>query len=164
MRGNRPLALGGVLVSWFLFFVWWAFVWFWGCLCSFPPHHVVFPFPSMMTWALRPHGVRARGKRNGGHWNACMLLVHASLGIPRRTKLQDARKAAWAGTGENHCQQLARASSCRKQSCSVAAPMRGQFLPEGRRVTVMHGDSKTALPLFFARVEALCVQRLRKSP
>ena len=63
MRGNRPLALGGVLVSWFWFFVWWAFVWFWGCLCSFPPHHVVFPSPSMMTWALRPHGVRTRGKK-----------------------------------------------------------------------------------------------------
>ena len=63
MRGNRPLALGGVLVSWFWLFVWWAFVWFWGCLCSFPPHHVVFPSPSMMTWALRPHGVRTRGKK-----------------------------------------------------------------------------------------------------
>ena len=32
------------------------------CLCSFPHHHVVFPFLSMMTWALRPHGVRTRGK------------------------------------------------------------------------------------------------------
>ena len=29
----------------------------------FSPHHVVFPSPSMMTWALRPHGVRTRGKK-----------------------------------------------------------------------------------------------------
>ena len=40
-----------------------------GCLLGllvffFPHHHVVFPFLSMMTWALRPHGVRARGKKN----------------------------------------------------------------------------------------------------
>ena len=33
-----------------------------GLLVFFSPHHVVFPFPSMMTWALRPHGVRTRGK------------------------------------------------------------------------------------------------------
>ena len=50
------MAVFGVLV-------WLVAVWFWGCLCSFPPHHVVFPFPSMMTWALRPHGVRTRGKK-----------------------------------------------------------------------------------------------------
>ena len=49
------------MVFWVL--VWWVFVWFWGCLCSLPPHHVVFPSPSMMTWALRPHGVRTRGKK-----------------------------------------------------------------------------------------------------
>ena len=36
-EGKRPLAL---VVFWFLVvvFVWW-FVWFWGCLCSFSPHH-----------------------------------------------------------------------------------------------------------------------------
>ena len=34
-----------------------------GLLVFFSPHHVVFPFPSMMTWALRPHGVRTRGKK-----------------------------------------------------------------------------------------------------
>ena len=43
------------------------FGWFWlpfgVCLRSFPHHHVVFPFLSMMTWALRPHGVRTRGKK-----------------------------------------------------------------------------------------------------
>ena len=34
-EGNRPLALGGVLVfgSGFCLV---GFVWFWGCLCSFP--------------------------------------------------------------------------------------------------------------------------------
>ena len=36
---------------------------FGGFLCSFPHHHVVFPFLSTMTWALRPHGVRTRGKK-----------------------------------------------------------------------------------------------------
>ena len=52
----------------------WRFgFWFWflfggfclvlGLLVFFSPHHVVFPSPSMMTWALRPHGVRTRGKK-----------------------------------------------------------------------------------------------------
>ena len=46
---------------WFLFGV---FVWFLGLLVFFSSHHVVFPSPSMMTWALRPHGVRTRGKKS----------------------------------------------------------------------------------------------------
>ena len=44
-----------------------GFAWFWSCLCSFPPHHVVFPSPSMMTWALRPHGVRGKKKEHKHH-------------------------------------------------------------------------------------------------
>ena len=51
--GNPPLALG-VALFWFV----------WVCLCSIPHHLVVFPFLSMMTWALRPHGVRTRGKKS----------------------------------------------------------------------------------------------------
>ena len=60
MRGNRPLAV----VFFWVFGVCFGLVVL-GCLCSFPPHHVVFPSPSMMTWALRPHGVRTRGKKKG---------------------------------------------------------------------------------------------------
>ena len=61
MRGNRPLALGGVLVFGCVF-VWWVLFGF-GVARVLFPHHVVFPSPSMMTWALRPHGVRTRGKK-----------------------------------------------------------------------------------------------------
>ena len=60
-EGETASGLWWCFGSWF-WFLFGVFVWFWGCLCSFPPHHVVFPSPSMMTWALRPHGVRARGK------------------------------------------------------------------------------------------------------
>ena len=36
-----------------------------GVLLVFSSRHLrVFPLPSMMTWALRPHGVRTRGKKN----------------------------------------------------------------------------------------------------
>ena len=52
----------------------WFFVWFGVCLCSFPHHHFAFPFPSMMTWALRPHGVRTRGKKCVGC--RCRLFCH----------------------------------------------------------------------------------------
>ena len=57
MRGSRPLAF---VVVWGSCLV--GFVCF-GVACVLSPHHVVFPFPSMMTWALRPHGVRTRGKK-----------------------------------------------------------------------------------------------------
>ena len=62
MRGNRPLA---VVASWLLVFVlvWWVLFGFGVACVLFPPHQVVFPSPSMMTWALRPHGVRTRGKK-----------------------------------------------------------------------------------------------------
>ena len=62
MRENRPLAFGGVLVfgSGFCLVFLFGFL---GLLVFFSSHHVVFPSPSMMTWALRPHGVRTRGKK-----------------------------------------------------------------------------------------------------
>ena len=62
MREKRPLAFGGVFVL-VLVFVW-CFCLVLGLLVFFSPHHVVLPSPSMMTWALRPHGVRTRGKKN----------------------------------------------------------------------------------------------------
>ena len=59
MVGPRPLAVRFVLMflGFFCFFVWGLLVFF--------SHHLgrVFPFPSTVTWALRPHGVRARGKK-----------------------------------------------------------------------------------------------------
>ena len=57
MVGSRPLAVRFVLLFWG-----WLFV-FGGLLVFFSHHLRVFPFPSMMTWALRPHGVRTRGKK-----------------------------------------------------------------------------------------------------
>ena len=61
MREKRPLAFGGVLVLGSGFCLCFCLVL--GLLVFFSPHHVVFPSPSMMTWALRPHGVRTRGKK-----------------------------------------------------------------------------------------------------
>ena len=55
---TRPLAVGFVGV-------WLVFVWFGVCLCSFPHHHFVFPFPSMTTWAP-PTWHRTRGKEKLG--------------------------------------------------------------------------------------------------
>ena len=69
MRGDSASGLLVVFVLGFLF-GWFLFA-FWGLLVFFSPHHVVFPFPSMMTWALRPHGVRTRGKKRVGE--ACTL-------------------------------------------------------------------------------------------
>ena len=61
---NDGESASGLWWFWFGVFVLVGFVWlFRVCLCSFPHHHVVFPFLSMMTWALRPHGVRTRGKK-----------------------------------------------------------------------------------------------------
>ena len=68
MRGNGlwPLWFG----AWFGFCL--VLLFGLGLLVFFSPHHVVFPSPSMMTWALRPHGVRTRGKKmmEWPHWSA----------------------------------------------------------------------------------------------
>ena len=61
MREKRSLALGVFLVLGFVFLF--GVLFGLGLLVFFSPHHVVFPSLSMMTWALRPHGVRARGKK-----------------------------------------------------------------------------------------------------
>ena len=61
MREKRPLAFV-VLVVGFGFCL--VFLFGLGLLVFFSPHLVVFPSPSMMTWALRPHGVRTRGKNS----------------------------------------------------------------------------------------------------
>ena len=61
-EGESASGRGGFSVSGFCFGLV-GFCLFLGRLCSFPPHHVVFPSLSMMIWALRPHGVRARGKK-----------------------------------------------------------------------------------------------------
>ena len=52
MVGTRLLAGFGFACGWFGF-----------CLCFIPHHYQAFSFLSMMTWALRPHGVRTRGKK-----------------------------------------------------------------------------------------------------
>ena len=61
MRVKRPLALGVFFGCWFWFLF--GVVFGLGLLLFFSPHHFVFPSLSMMTWALRPHGVRTRGKK-----------------------------------------------------------------------------------------------------
>ena len=48
---------------WWCFGSWLRFLFGFGLLVFFSPHHFVFPSPSMMTWALRPHGIRTRGKK-----------------------------------------------------------------------------------------------------
>ena len=53
-------------VSVFGFAVW---VWLWSCV--FFPSLCSVSYPSMMTWALRPHGVRTRGKKNVG----CLIVA-----------------------------------------------------------------------------------------
>ena len=71
---------------------WWRFgFWFWflfggfclvlGLLVFFSPHHVVFPSLSMMTWALRPHGVRTRGKKVLSNRLSCVHPPNALLAI-----------------------------------------------------------------------------------
>ena len=60
MMGNRPLAFWCCLVGVACLF--W-FVCLLGFACVLFPIIIVFPFLSMMTWALRPHGVRTRGKK-----------------------------------------------------------------------------------------------------
>ena len=63
MRENRPLAFGAF---WFLALVFvWCFCLVLRLLVLLSPHLDVFPPLSMMTWALRPHGVRTRGKKAG---------------------------------------------------------------------------------------------------
>ena len=59
-EGETASGLWCVLVLGLVFV--WCFCLVLGLLLFFSPHHVVFPSPSMMTWALRPHGVRTRGK------------------------------------------------------------------------------------------------------
>ena len=66
MREKRPLAFGGVLVLGCGFCLVVCLVL--GLLVFFSPHHFVLPSPSMMTWALRPHGVRTRGKKFSERW------------------------------------------------------------------------------------------------
>ena len=60
-EGETASGLGCVLGCWFWFLF--GVVFGLGLLVFFSPHHVVFPSLSMMTWALRPHGVRTRGKK-----------------------------------------------------------------------------------------------------
>ena len=60
-EGETASGLWCVLVLGFWFCL--VFLFGLGLLVFFSPHHVVFPSPSMMTWALRPHGVRTRGKK-----------------------------------------------------------------------------------------------------
>ena len=57
MRGNCGF--------WFLFLVWgWGVFWlFFVLLVFFSPSSRRVSSPSMMTWALRPHGVRTCGKK-----------------------------------------------------------------------------------------------------
>ena len=62
MRGNGLWLL--VVFGFLLWFLFGGFLVVLGLLVFFSPHHVVFPSPSMMTWALRPHGVRTRGKKS----------------------------------------------------------------------------------------------------
>ena len=67
-----PTLVGGPC-WWFLCLVW---GWFWvfvGCFAAggfglfpFPPSICSVSFPSTMTWAHRPHGVRTRGKKERG--------------------------------------------------------------------------------------------------
>ena len=132
MRGNRPLAFGGVLGSCLV-----GFCLVLGLLCSLPPHHAVFPSPSMMAWALRPHGVRTRGKRNcdklqtvdisrteineilGGTFARCSQLQHLKFAKTLRriereaflrcTSLEEihtpprmGKKGTWRGTYAEH--------------------------------------------------------------
>ena len=80
MRGNRPLA---VVASWLLVFVlvWWVLFGFGVACVLFPPHQVLFPSPSMMTWALRPHGVRTRGKKMPKLGGAAKLVGNSFSGI-----------------------------------------------------------------------------------
>ena len=63
MRGNGlwPLRFGG----WFGFCLL-LLLFGLGLLVFFSPHHVVFPSPSMMTWALRPHMASALVEKNTG--------------------------------------------------------------------------------------------------
>ena len=75
------------------------------------------------------------------------LLVHASLGIKRRTKLQGARKAAWIwlrGKPLLAAYKSFRLSQAKLQRSRFHAGSklrhsykRGQLLPEGRRMTEM---------------------------
>ena len=60
-EGETASGLWWVLVLGFGFCL--VFLFGLGLLVFFSPHHVVFPSPSMMTWALRPHGVRTREKK-----------------------------------------------------------------------------------------------------
>ena len=63
-----------------------------GLLVFFSPHHVVFPSSSMMIWALRPHGVRTRGKKIGKL--TCQMRQHTV-----NTNLQLSAKYTWKAPG-----------------------------------------------------------------
>ena len=76
-EGETASGLWGCFGFWFWFLF--VFCLVLGLLVFFSPHHVVFPSPSMMTWALRPHGVRTRGKKKGLGASAVMLRSCKSL-------------------------------------------------------------------------------------
>ena len=73
-RGNTT-SFDGVLALAWLFFVLWCFLvlllwrcWFLVGFWGFTSSSCCVSYPSMMTWAYRPHGVRTRGKRiKSGH-------------------------------------------------------------------------------------------------
>ena len=76
------LTLVGGPCWWFLWLFW---GWFWvfvGCFGAgvfglIPPSICCVSFPSTMTWAHRPHGVRTRGKNTSTRLNSRTTDVHS---------------------------------------------------------------------------------------
>ena len=113
MREKRPLAFGGVLVVGCGFCLVCLFVF--GVACVLFPSSCVFPSPSMMTWALRPHGVRTRGKKN---------LTICSCSLPGRCS--DFHCQSMPATRDKSHSRLHFASSTRVISAEVC-PRQGQI-------------------------------------
>ena len=110
-----------------------------GVLVFLSPHHIVFLSLSMMTWALRPHGVRTRGKKH--------TLPHAPLVAHPRRKPLSAALSSTLQLSQNKLHTLIpfRAGGakterpvgvCRwEQTVWIANALRQLFRNEGHRVT-----------------------------
>ena len=82
-RGNTTAFDGSLVVAWFLFGVFGCFVsglavWVWLWSCAFFPSLCSVSYPSMMTWALRPHGVRTCGEKKKKRWRGRLKTAKSS--------------------------------------------------------------------------------------